>query len=119
MQAPKKNGANGRGDNTAQRVAQEFAASNGTSAKPNNPGDYWSPQGEEQEGEFKEILGPISPLPEHDGTECLKWDDSLWSHADHFRVRPLHTWLDPALTWFIFASGNMLASTIKQFKYAI
>ena len=19
--------------------------------------------------------------------ECLKWDDTLWSHADHFRVR--------------------------------
>jgi hypothetical protein len=23
----------------------------------------------------------------HTHTECLKWDDTLWTHADHFRVR--------------------------------
>ena len=66
-------------------VAQEFAASGGTTAKPDNAEDYWSPQGRDQ-GVFEERLGSISPVPEHDGTECLKWDDSLWSHADHFRV---------------------------------
>ena len=33
--------------------------------------------------------GAISPVPSHDGTECLKWDDSLWSHKDHFKVRAL------------------------------
>lgn len=34
-----------------------------------------------------ETLGSISQIPDHDGTECLKWDDSLWSHAEHFRYR--------------------------------
>ena len=42
-------------------------------------------QGEDV-GELKEQTGKIAPLPEHDGTDCLKWDDSLWSHADHFKV---------------------------------
>lgn len=36
--------------------------------------------------EFQEVPGQISPVPDHDGTECLKWDPSLWSHADHFKV---------------------------------
>lgn len=36
---------------------------------------------------FVEPYGLPSPIPEHDGTECLKWDPSLWSHADHFKVR--------------------------------
>lgn len=31
--------------------------------------------------------GAISAVPSHDGTECLKWDESLWSHKDHFKVR--------------------------------
>lgn len=69
-------------------MAQEFAASGGTSAKPNNAEDYWSPQGRDQ-GVFDEKLGYVSNVAEHDGTECLKWDDSLWSHADHFRVSHL------------------------------
>lgn len=36
---------------------------------------------------LQEAYGLISPIPDHDGTECLKWDPSLWSHADHFKVR--------------------------------
>lgn len=37
---------------------------------------------------FADPKQPIRPLPDSaDGTECLKWDDSLWSHADHFRYR--------------------------------
>lgn len=32
---------------------------------------------------------PMSNIPEHDGTDCFKWDNSLWSQADHFRVRHL------------------------------
>lgn len=36
-----------------------------------------------------ERYGQISPVPDHDGTECLKWDESLWSHKDHFKVRRL------------------------------
>ena len=38
-------------------------------------------------GAYDEQYGAISPIPDHDGTECLKWDDSLWSHAEHFKVR--------------------------------
>lgn len=36
---------------------------------------------------FVEQYGAIQPVPQHDGTECLKWDDSLWGHAEHFKVR--------------------------------
>ena len=35
---------------------------------------------------FVEQYGLVSPIPDHDGTDCLKWDPSLWSHADHFKV---------------------------------
>ena len=35
---------------------------------------------------FVEQYGEIQPVPQHDGTECLKWDDSLWGHAEHFKV---------------------------------
>ena len=71
--------------NRSNAFAQEFAASGGNPAKLDNAADYWSPQGQDQ-GSFDKSLGPISPIPEYDGTECLKWDDSLWSHADHFSV---------------------------------
>lgn len=76
----------GSRNGSSNRVAQEFSSTNGSSAKPDNPEDYWTPQGQDTGGEFIERLGAISPVPEHDGTECLKWDDSLWSHSDHFRV---------------------------------
>ena len=37
---------------------------------------------------FTDPKQPVTPLPDSsDGTECLKWDDSLWSHADHFKYR--------------------------------
>ena len=37
---------------------------------------------------FPDPKQPVKPLPDSsDGTECLKWDDSLWSHADHFKYR--------------------------------
>lgn len=55
-----------------------------------SPVDAWSPTvpplrpaGSGQ----KETLGDISVIPDHDGTDCLKWDPTLWSHADHFRYR--------------------------------
>ena len=38
-------------------------------------------------GAWVEQHGAISAVPSHDGTECLKWDDSLWTHQDHFKVR--------------------------------
>jgi hypothetical protein len=51
------------------------------------PEDFWSPAVTVPEGhEFIEEYGRVSPIPDHDGTECLKWDPSLWSHADHFKV---------------------------------
>lgn len=31
--------------------------------------------------------GPISPVPNHDGTACFQWDNTLWSAEGHFRVR--------------------------------
>jgi hypothetical protein len=56
------------------------------------PEDFWSPAMNVPEGhEYKEIYGKISPVPEHDGTECFKWDETLWSKENHFRVMP---WLN-------------------------
>nr|BAF98234.1 starch branching enzyme II [Parachlorella kessleri] len=52
------------------------------------PEDAWSPAVHVPEGQaFEEVYGLISPIPDHDGTECLKWDPTLWSHADHFKYR--------------------------------
>ena len=50
------------------------------------PEDYWSPQCPPSPP-FTDDYGAISPLPTHDGTDCLKWDESLRSHTDHFKVR--------------------------------
>jgi hypothetical protein len=36
--------------------------------------------------EFKEEYGSISKVPDHDGTDCFKWDQTLWSHEAHFKV---------------------------------
>ena len=47
--------------------------------------DYWSPQCPPSPP-FKDDYGAIVPLPNHDGTDCLKWDESLRSHTDHFKV---------------------------------
>ena len=52
------------------------------------PEDFWSPSIEVPDGyEYVDEYGPISPIPGHDGTECFKWDDTLWSKAEHFKVR--------------------------------
>lgn len=52
------------------------------------PQDFWSPSVSVPEGQaFVEQYGLLSPIPDHDGTECLKWDPTLWSHADHFKYR--------------------------------
>lgn len=51
------------------------------------PEDFWSPLSTVAfEDGWKEDYGAISTIPEHDGTECLKWDDTLWTHAEHFKV---------------------------------
>jgi 1,4-alpha-glucan branching enzyme len=54
-----------------------------------NPEDFWSPVSDPLPPGTDSVdhYGTIQPVPAHDGTECLKWDDSLWSHADHFKVR--------------------------------
>jgi len=63
-------------------------------AVPTGPEDFWSPIADPAEGgRFDEVHGLISPIPDHDGTECLKFDPSLWSHGDHFKYR-----------WHIFRS---------------
>eukprot|EP00891_Asterochloris_glomerata_P008249 jgi/Astpho2/8249/Aster-01334 len=52
------------------------------------PEDFWTPLAPPPKtAAYKEQYQPIKPPPEHDGTECLKWDDSLWSHADHIKYR--------------------------------
>lgn len=51
------------------------------------PEDFWSPVTGPISGGSVDDYGTIQPVPDHDGTECLKWDDSLWTHADHFKVR--------------------------------
>ncbi|EFN58941.1 hypothetical protein CHLNCDRAFT_29960 [Chlorella variabilis] len=65
------------------------------------PEDFWSPAVTVPEGQaWVEQYGLPSPIPDHDGTECLKWDPSLWSHADHFKYR-----------WHVFKS---IRSAIEQ-----
>jgi hypothetical protein len=29
--------------------------------------------------------GSMSPIPGHDGTDCFRWDNTLWSAAEHFK----------------------------------
>jgi len=36
--------------------------------------------------EYVDDYGAITPVPDHDGTACFKWDDTLWAKADHFKV---------------------------------
>lgn len=74
-------------------LAEEQAAeASELEAKSDNPEDFWSPVCAPFPSNAKlDEYGALSPIPEHDGTECLKWDNSLWSHGDHFKVgRPEH-----------------------------
>jgi hypothetical protein len=51
------------------------------------PEDFWSPSIEVPAGyAYVDEYGKISPIPAHDGTECFKWDNTLWAKQDHFRV---------------------------------
>eukprot|EP00967_Tisochrysis_lutea_P006132 scaffold7249_cov19-Tisochrysis_lutea.AAC.5 len=53
---------------------------------PTCPEDYWTPGIEVVEGsEYVDRYGEISPVPQHDGTECFKWDNMLWSSEAHFK----------------------------------
>ena len=52
-----------------------------------SPEDFWTPlRPPPGKGEYKDQYGALSPVPQLDGTECLKTDDTLWSHAEHFMV---------------------------------
>ena len=52
-----------------------------------SPEEYWTPlKPAPARGEYKDQYGKLSPVPQHDGTDCLKTDDTLWSHAEHFKV---------------------------------
>lgn len=76
------------GDLNIEEVVEESKA-NGVAVAdaPETYEDFWSPQlAPAPGGEFVEVYGKIQPLPEHDGTECLKWDNTLWSHGEHFKV---------------------------------
>ena len=51
------------------------------------PEEYWMPAvAEPKGGAFVEQYGTMQPLPNHDGTECFKWDSTLQGAAGHFRV---------------------------------
>lgn len=50
--------------------------------------DLWCPTVQVPDGYvLDDTKGEIPPMPNHDGTECLQWDSTLWSCADHFRYR--------------------------------
>ena len=50
--------------------------------------EYWMPEVQPvPQGLREHPLPQMRPPADHDGTACFKWDDTLWSHADHFKVR--------------------------------
>lgn len=53
--------------------------------------EVWTPNVAPVDGGFIEEYGPNTPIPDHNGTDVFKWDDTLWSHDGHFKVCPLHT----------------------------
>ncbi len=82
----------------------EQAESTQAQQEADNAEDFWSPVAAPLSAGGVDDYGALQPVPAHDGTECLKWDDSLWSHADHFKVCcpanhiPLHAFFD--ILWF-------------------
>jgi hypothetical protein len=58
-----------------------------------NPEDFWSPLADVPgDHEFIEEYGTPSPVPNHDGTECFKWDNTMESAREHFKVRKYWSW---------------------------
>ena len=87
-----KGGSKGGSGGSASAVQDPFesvqsvapvGAESGLDAKTSE--DYWSPQCPPSPP-FKDDYGAITPLPSHDGTDCLKWDESLRTHTEHFKV---------------------------------
>lgn len=59
----------------------------GVATSLEKPEDYWSPCIDVPDNmEYVDEYGPISPIPNHDGTMSFKWDNTLWSAAEHFKV---------------------------------
>jgi 1,4-alpha-glucan branching enzyme len=76
--------------------AAEFGAEDSI---PASPEDFWSPALDIPEGlAMEDVYGPITPVPNHDGTMCFKWDNTLWSAEGHFRVR-VHAGAVSTLLW--------------------
>lgn len=48
--------------------------------------DFWTPPATALPGGLVETLGPLQPVPSHDGTDCFRWDKSMGGSADHFKV---------------------------------
>lgn len=68
--------------------ASKAAAAAVAPPPPSDPLAVWAPLAPEPRGgKADDTPADIPPPPDHDGTPCLKHDDSLWSHADHFRYR--------------------------------
>ncbi|KAK9849514.1 hypothetical protein WJX84_007233 [Apatococcus fuscideae] len=79
LEAQLQKGGVGLLDTNSVRDSTEQASS---------PEDYWSPfQITPNDKVYMDPPVKVAPPPEHDGTECLKWDDSLWTHAEHFKYR--------------------------------
>jgi 1,4-alpha-glucan branching enzyme len=56
------------------------------SSDPQCSEDYWTPSVEVPPGHaYIEEYGTISPVPAHDGTDCFRWDNTLWSASEHFK----------------------------------
>ncbi|GMH39251.1 hypothetical protein BSKO_07149 [Bryopsis sp. KO-2023] len=60
---------------------------NALGASRTTPEEAWSPALAPVEGGYEDMLGPLTPIPQHNGTEVFKWDDTLWSHENHFKYR--------------------------------
>lgn len=63
-------------------------------AVPALPEDYWTPTLEVPDNmEYVDEYGPISAIPDHDGTPSFKYDNTLWAAAEHFKVGAFVLWL--------------------------
>jgi hypothetical protein len=79
------------------------------------PEDYWSPAIDVPSGfRYEDDYGAITPVPEHDGTACFQWDDTLWQKAEHFKYR----WQRfKALREAVDASEGGLAQFAQGYNY--
>mmetsp|Transcript_38602 Transcript_38602/g.114639 ORF Transcript_38602/g.114639 Transcript_38602/m.114639 type:complete len:851 (-) Transcript_38602:12-2564(-) len=78
-----------RQENELLREALGDTASGGAAAiTRDSPEDYWMPSISVPEGvPYQDEYGAISPIPDHDGTDCFRWDNTLWSQQAHFKYR--------------------------------